>query len=161
MKAVIYESNSGSTKRYAQILADKLGVKSYSLKEAQKAVPDGEECVFLGWVMANKIQGLKKAQKRWRIVCAAAAGMNPPGEKYLEILRKSNKTDTPLFYIRGALDYGRLKWLQRKLLQAIRHDLEKDNTPGMEEIIDILRNGCDFVSEENLEELLAFLLMKQ
>ena len=30
MKAVIYESNAGSTKRYAEMLAEKLGVPAYS-----------------------------------------------------------------------------------------------------------------------------------
>lgn len=36
MKAVIYQSNAGSTQRYAEMLAEKLGVPSYSLKEAKK-----------------------------------------------------------------------------------------------------------------------------
>ena len=161
MKAIIYETNSGSTQKYAQILAEKLGVKAYSLKEAQKAVPRGEECAFLGWVFANKIQGLPKAQKLWKLQCAAAVGMNTPGEKYMEILKEANKTDVPLFYLRGALDFSKLKWLQRKLLEAIRSDLEKQKKPGTEEMIQILQDGCDFVCEDNLSELLAFLMMKK
>lgn len=160
MKAIIYETNSGSTRKYAQILADKLGVKAYSLKEAQKAVPRGEECAFLGWVFANKIQGLPKASKLWKLDCVAAVGMNAQGEKYTQILTEANKPEVPLFYLRGGLDFSKLKWLQRKLLQAIRSDLEKQNKPGTEEMIRILRDGCDFVSEDNLTELLAFLMMK-
>ena len=161
MKAIIYETNSGSTQKYAQILADKLGVKAYSLKEARKAVPRGEECAFLGWVFANKIQGLPKAQKLWKLDCIAAVGMNTPGEKYMQILRDTNKPKEPLFYLRGALDFSKLKWLQRKLLEAIRSDLEKQNKPGTEEMVEILRDGCDFVCEDNLAEMLAFLMMKK
>lgn len=162
MKAVIYESNAGSTRHYAEILAEKLGLEAYSLKEAKKAVPRGEECVFLGWIFANKIQGLPKARRLWKPVCTAAVGMNPESGKYLQILQKSNKTDDlPLFYIRGALDYSKLKWLQKKLLQTIRIDLEKQKKPGTEEMTAILRDGCDFVSEDNLAEILAYMMMNQ
>lgn len=160
MKAVIYESNAGSTKRYAEMLSEKLGVPAYSLKEAQKALPKDEEAVFLGWVFANKIQGLSKAQKRWNLVCACAVGINPRSEKYIEILKESNPTDVPIFYLRGKLDLTKLKWLQRKLLETIRADLEKQNKPGTEEMISILKNGCDLVSEDMLKETIAYLLMK-
>lgn len=159
MKAVIYESNAGSTKRYAEMLSEKLGVPAYSLKEAQKALPKDEEAVFLGWVFANKIQGLSKAQKRWNLVCACAVGINPRSEKYIEILKESNPTDVPIFYLRGKLDFTKLKWLQRKLLETIRADLEKQNKPGTEEMISILKNGCDLVSEDMLKETIAYLLM--
>lgn len=159
MKAVIYESNAGSTKRYAEMLSEKLGVPAYSLKEAQKALPKDEEAVFLGWVFANKIQGFSKAQKRWNLVCACAVGINPQSEKYIEILKGSNPTDIPIFYLRGKLDFTKLKWLQRKLLETIRADLEKQNKPGTEEMISILKNGCDLVSEDMLKETIAYLLM--
>lgn len=160
MKAVLYESNAGSTKRYAEMLSEKLGVPAYSLKEAQKALQKDEEAVFLGWVFANKIQGLSKAQKRWNLVCACAVGINPRSDKYIEILKESNPTDIPIFYLRGKLDLTKLKWLQRKLLETIRADLEKQNKPGTEEMISILKNGCDLVSEDMLKETIAYLLMK-
>ena len=72
MKAVIYESNAGSARRYAEMLASKLGVPAYSYKEAVKAIPRDEEAIFIGWIFANKIQGLPRAQKRWNLICAGA-----------------------------------------------------------------------------------------
>ena len=161
MKAVIYESNAGSARKYAEMLASKLGVPDYSYKEAKKAIPKDEEAVFIGWIFANKIQGFQKALKRWNLICAGAVGMNPPGEIYDKILREKNPTDLPIFYLRGALDYNKLKWLQKQLLQTICTDLEKQNQPGTQEMINILKNGCDFVSEENLEPLLAFTLSNE
>lgn len=158
MKAIIYESNTGSAKRYAEMLSSKLDVPAYPLRQAMKEVPRDEEAVFIGWIFANKIQGLKKAQKRWNLICAGAVGMNPPGEAYSRILREANSTDIPLFYLHGALDYKKLKWLQKKLLQTICTDLEKQAKPGTEEMISVLKNGCDFVSEENLSEIIAFIL---
>ena len=158
MKAVIYESNAGSARRYAEMLASKLGVPAYSYKEAVKAIPRDEDAIFIGWIFANKIQGLPRAQKRWNLICAGAVGMNPPGEIYNKILHENNPTDIPIFYLRGALDYHKLKWLQRKLLQTICTDLEKQNKPGTQEMINVLKNGCDYVSEENLSAIAAFAL---
>lgn len=161
MKAVIYESNAGSTKRYAELLAAKLNVKAYSLKEAAKQLPAQEEAVFMGWVFANKIQGLKKAQKKWKLSCVCAVGMNAKSAKYDEILKEANPVEAPVFYLRGALDFSRLKWLQRKLLEAVRSDMEKQNKPGTEESISVLKNGCDFVSEENLADVIAYLMINE
>lgn len=161
MKAVIYESNTGNTKKYAEMLGAKLDIPAYSLKEAQKKVPKNEEAVFLGWVFANKIQGLGKAQKRWKLACACAVGMNDQTEKYRQIIKEANPTDFPVFYLRGGLDLSKLKWLQRKLLEAIRSDMEKQKKPGTEDMIAILRDGCDFATEENLTEVLAYLLIKE
>lgn len=84
--------------------------------------------------------------------------MNPPGEIYDKILHENNPTDIPIFYLRGALDYHKLKWLQRKLLQTICTDLEKQNKPGTQEMINVLKNGCDYMSEENLSAIVAFAL---
>ena len=158
MKAIIYESNAGSAERYAKMLSEKLNIPAVSLSEAAKKIPKGEECAFVGWVFANKIQGLNKAGRKWKLVCACAVGMNQNNAKCLEILKKENPGDIPIFYMRGALDLSKLNWLQRKLLETIRKDLEKQKQPGTEEIISVLRDGCDFISEEQLEKPLAYLL---
>ena len=84
--------------------------------------------------------------------------MNPPGGIYDKILHENNPTDIPIFYLRGALDYHKLKWLQKKHLQTICTDLEKQNKPGTQEMINVLKNGCDYVSEENLSAIAAFAL---
>ena len=41
MKAIIYTSNTGSTERYARLLAEQTGLPAYSLTEAKEAVPAG------------------------------------------------------------------------------------------------------------------------
>ena len=41
MKAIIYTNNTGSTERYARLLAEQTGLPAYSLTEAKEAVPAG------------------------------------------------------------------------------------------------------------------------
>ena len=57
MNAIIYTTNTGSAERYAKLLAEKTGLPAYSLAEAKKAVPNGAEIIYLGWIMAGVVKG--------------------------------------------------------------------------------------------------------
>ncbi|MBQ8170992.1 MAG: flavodoxin domain-containing protein [Oscillospiraceae bacterium] len=160
MTAIVYESNTGFTERYAKILSEKTGVPVYPLNEAKKKIPKGEDIVFLGWVFANKIKGLDKAVKLWKISAVGAVGMNPRSDKNTEILREANKPECPLFYMWGGLDNSKLKGMNKFMLNLVRDSLEKENKPEYADAIKVFREGGDFVSEEYLQELVAFILMK-
>ena len=55
MNAIIYTTNTGSTERYAKLLAQKTGLPVYSLAEAKKRVFAGAEVIYLGWIMAGSV----------------------------------------------------------------------------------------------------------
>ena len=61
IRAIIYQSATGYTYRYASALAAATDLPCYTLLEAKKLLPKGTEVVYLGWVRASVIQGLKKA----------------------------------------------------------------------------------------------------
>ena len=58
---IVYESKTGFTKRYAEMLAAKTGMKVYRVNELSK-IDKKEEIVFLGWMKVGRIQGLKKVR---------------------------------------------------------------------------------------------------
>ena len=64
MNAIIYTTNTGSTERYARLLAQKTGLPAYSLAEAKKQVFAGAEVVYLGWIMAGSVKGYAEAAQR-------------------------------------------------------------------------------------------------
>lgn len=64
MNAIIYTTNTGSTERYARLLAQKTGLPAYSLAEAKKQVFAGAEVIYLGWIMAGSVKGYAEATKR-------------------------------------------------------------------------------------------------
>ena len=61
MDAIIYTTNTGSTERYAKLLAQETGLPAYSLADAKDAVPEGTEVIYLGWISAGAIKGYAKA----------------------------------------------------------------------------------------------------
>lgn len=63
MKAIIYTSNTGSTARYAKMLANELNLPVYSVEDAKREVLAGAEIIYLGWIMAGGIKGYSQAAK--------------------------------------------------------------------------------------------------
>ena len=74
--AIVYTSNTGYTAQYARMLEERTGWKVYSLDEAWGALAENTPVLYLGWLMASQVKGLKKAQKRFKIcaVCGVCMG---------------------------------------------------------------------------------------
>lgn len=163
MQAIVYKSNTGHTRRYAQMLAKRTGLKALTLDEALKTLPPGAEVVYLGWLFASKIRGLAKAQKRFQVRAVCGVGSGFAGEEMIRALRAANKLDgAALFYCQGGMDKSRLNPLYRALLSAMAKNLEKESprTEQQDAMLDMLKNGADLVSEAALEPLAAALMQE-
>mgnify|MGYP000895865256 CR=1 FL=1 len=90
MKAIIYTSNTGSTAEYAQLLGKELNLPVHSLQKAKNKVPAGSEIIYLGWIMAGKIQRFGLARKKYKICAVCAVGMGQTGTQRKEIREKNN-----------------------------------------------------------------------
>ena len=159
IKAIVYKSNTGHTKQYAEMLSKSLKVPIYNLEEAKLKLKKHDEIVFLGWVCATKIQGLSKI-KNYNVKCIGAVGVYPTEKNYIESLRKTNKLNAELFYLRGGLNYNKLTGLKKKVLQFVRNMMEKENKVENQEIIKIFKEGANYVSYENLEPMLKYVNSK-
>ena len=89
MDAIAYVSKQGSTERYAKLLAEKLSLKAYKLKDAIASLKQGSNVIYLGCVRADSIMDLKKAEKYFDIKLICAVGMSKTGEG-IERIRKAN-----------------------------------------------------------------------
>lgn len=161
MKAVIYESNTGHARRYAEMIAAKSGLACVPAREAYKTLDKGSEVLYVGWVMANEVVGYKKAAKRFAVKAVCAVGLFPAAPPVNELIEKRNKLTCPLFYLRGGISPDKLTGLKKKLIQFVRDDLARQGHPEDAEVIKVMTEGGDFVAEENLTGVLAFLLMQK
>lgn len=156
LKAIIYESSTGHTKQYAEMLSQKIGVQALKLKEARKVLKKNDEVVFLGWISATKIKGLSKA-RRYSLLCVGAVGIYPEEEEYKVSLKNTNNIDTEFFYLRGGLDYNKLSFFKKKLLQWVGKMIELGNKPEDRELMELFKYGKNFVSESNLEPMVNYI----
>lgn len=157
---IVYESATGFTKRYAEMLSAKTGMKLLRVNELSKTGND-EEIVFLGWLKAGKIQGLKKARK-YNVAAICATGMGSAGENNYETLNSFNKLGKiPFFYAQGGcLPLKDLKGMDKFMMSIFIKILKKQKDEKNKIGVDHIENGFDGVREENLNPLIEWLNSK-
>ena len=147
IKAIVYTSNTGHTKKYAELFAAKTGLACFSLADAKGQLQQGDEVIYFGWIMAGTISGLKKALPVCRVRAAVGVGMTEPTDEYIENVKKVNPlSDIPCFYLRGGYDLSKLRGLNKAIFNMARASEKKAGH--------VLPDSEDFVSEENLAALL-------
>ena len=161
MNAIIYTTNTGSTARYAGLLAQKTGLPVYSLAEAKSAVSTGAEVIYLGWIMAGSIKGYAAAAKRYRVRAVCAVGMGRTGTQTDSVRKKTAvPADIPLFTLQGNFDVKKLHGIYRPMMELMVKTAGKalvektDRTPGEDDMLDMMRCGGERVKAENLRAVL-------
>ncbi len=157
IKAIVYKSKTGHTEKYAKMIGKKLNIPCYALKEAKTKLMKNDEIIYLGWVCATKIMGLKKSSKNYKINCCGAIGAYPKTNENIQNLKKLNNIKTPIFYMQGGIDYNKLNKIYIKLLQAIGKEIQNRNDNLDKEIVEMFEKGKSFVCEENIKEIINYI----
>jgi hypothetical protein len=153
--AIVYTSQTGNTKAYAELLSRLTDIPAYPLS----AKPEAKEVIFLGWLRAGGIVGLREAEKLWKVPCVCAVGMSPSSQEQVNELRRKNKVfgETQLFYLQGGLDLGKLKGPVKLVLTLIAKSAGKKlaamktRTPSEEATYRMTKGPYSCVSEANLK----------
>ena len=162
-KAIVFTSNTGYTAQYAALLAKKTGLHVYALNEALEKVPEGSAVIYMGWIMAGKIQGFITAMKHYQVAAVCGVGMNPTGSQ-LPMVRQANGLgeSMPVFTLQGGLNMDKLHGFKKLILKIMGGSIGKqlmakqDRTPEEDAILDMFRNGGDRVSMQNLKDVVAW-----
>lgn len=163
IKAVVYTSETGHTKRYAELAGKKTGLPVYELKTAVKEFPEGSDIVYMGWLMAGKVKGFKKAEKYFKINAVCGVGMSGADSQITDIRKANNiAEDMPVFYLQGGFEPDKLHGIYKVMMNTMKGTAGKalsgkDNrTPEEDDMLDILFNGGDRVSADDLSGFLRW-----
>lgn len=156
---IVYESKTGFTKKYADMLAEKARLRVFRVNELSEINQD-EEIIFLGWMKVGKIQGLDKLRKNnVKAVCGSGTGRTAePNTK--AVLERNKIEGIPFFYLRGGcFPLKELKGMDKIMLSLFVKMLNsrKGKDDKIEEAIAIIENGFDGVKEEYLLPVLEWL----
>ena len=159
---IVYRSNTGFTRQYAQMLGKAENRKVVALEEG--GIPEKVDVFYMGPLMAGHISGIDKAVKRYNVKGACGVGMSPPSEKVLSDLARSNYVpDAPIFYLQGGWAPEKVGWMKRRMVnmvtKSMREALErkKKRTDVEQANLDMLLHGGSFVAYENLEPIRKWL----
>lgn len=118
--AIIYNSCTGSCKRYAEMLSAQLHIPAYPL--GKEPTRPGSNVIFVGWVFAGKVAGYKKAAKKFDVGAVVSVGMSPVGSKSEALARKNNSFGygMKVFCRQGAFNINKLP-LPLKLIMQVKN----------------------------------------
>lgn len=161
ISAILYTSNAGSTAQYAQLLAKETGLPVYALSGAERAVPDGADVIYLGWIMAGSVKGYARAAKRYRIRAVCGVGMGQTGTQTSSVREKTRVPDSiPLFTLQGNFEveklHGIYRWMMRLMVRTAGRDLaaKENRTPEEEDMLAMMLYGGGRVRSEHLRAVL-------
>ena len=165
-QAIVYTSNTGFTREYALILGQKTNLPVYSLQETSGKIARDSSVVYLGWLMAGKVQGYADAAKQYSVEAVCGVGMGSTGSQMEDVRKNNNISDSmPVFTLQGGFDMNKLRGVYKMMMQVMKKTVGKkladkpDRTPDEEEMLDLLLHGGSRVSEENLAAVLEWMGM--
>ncbi|MGN0715032.1 MAG: hypothetical protein ACI4LN_04355 [Anaerovoracaceae bacterium] len=165
-QSIVYTSNTGFTREYALMLGEKTNLPVYSLQESSGKIARDSSVVYLGWLMAGKVQGYADAAKQYSVEGVCGVGMGSTGSQIEDVRKNNNIPDSmPVFTLQGGFDMNKLRGVYKMMMQVMKKTVGKklaekaDRTPDEEEMLDLLLHGGSRVSEENLAAVLEWMGM--
>ena len=161
IRAAVFLSETGHTKRYAELLAERTGLPVYDMNTAIKEVPKEAEVIYLGWLMAGTVKGYKKALKHFTVKAVCGVGMSG-GNSQIADIRKRNHIpeEIPVFYLQGGFEMEKLHGIYKLMMQTMKKTVGKglngkeNRTAEEDDMLKLLLHGGNRVSVDNLSEVL-------
>ena len=168
---IIYTSQTGFTKRYAQWLADEMKADMYDLKDAKNK--EGaffvtyDSIVYAGWIMAGKVVksnwffGKAPDWKEKRLAIMAVGGSpndNPDVEVTLRNLIQEDKSQyIKAFYCQGGFDYDKMKGPSKLAMKMFAGALKKKKDEKSQQVAEYISKSYDISDVKFIEPIVDYL----
>ena len=137
MKIIIYGSQYGTTKQYAQELSKKTGIKAEEYVNIEDINQYGT-IIYIGALYAGSVLGMKKTLNKIsnpsnkKIIIATVGLADPTDEENINNIREGIKrqlsediyNQASIHFLRGGIDYSQLN-LKHKTMMAFVHKRSK------------------------------------
>ncbi len=169
---VVYESKYGTTKKYAEWIAEDLGADLFERKDASiEALTGYDVIVYGGGLYAGGVSGLPFITKNYdkikdkRILLFTCGLGDPNVLENVEAIRKGlTKALTPemlnafeIYHLRGGMDYSKLSFIHRNMMAMVQKSVaKKDPSARTQEDIEMLETYgkvVDFTDRATIKPL--------
>lgn len=168
---VIYSSQTGFTKRYAQWIAKAADADCFSLSDAKKKdLSAYGAIIYGGWACAGSIHNIrwfKNHTARWtgqKKLIAFCVGASPADSPDIAAALEQNFNDPDLenmhlFYCPGGLSYNQMSASSRLMMKLFIKTLKakKAPTPQEQEMIRMLSSSYDISDKKYIKPILQCL----
>lgn len=160
MATIIYCSNTGSAKRYAELLSEKTGIPCVDIAKRSSVSAD-EEIIFIGWIMAGALQGLKETRESFQNIKAVCGVGMMKSDKAAEETKAKNGITEPYFFLTGDFDMSKLKGMYKMMmgmmLKMMKGKIKESGDEKGEEMLKLLENGIKGFDEKELDSVVEFI----
>lgn len=167
---VVYSSQTGFTKRYAQWIAQEAGADCLALSDAKKKDLAAYEAIIFGsWACAGGISKIswfkgnmdKWADKKLIVFCVGASPMdNPEIDIALKrIFNESEQKKVKTFYCPGGFNYEKMSAPSKLMMKLFLKTLKakKDKTEEEQIMIKMISSSYDISDKKYIEPILQYL----
>ena len=167
---VIYNSQTGFTKKYADWICEAASCEQVELKKARKnKLPEYDTIIFGGWIMAGGISKIAWLKKQLPTLAAAgkkllvfAVGASPADSPEItdELRRNFNDDEwskVKVFYCPGGLNYDKMKAGSKLMMKMLVKILscKKDATEEDRQRLELLSKSYDISDKKYIEPIVA------
>lgn len=118
LKAIVYQSNAGHTRRYAELFAKLSELPVYELKEARAQIRQHDEIIFFGWLCAGSVPGYAKSARKYQVCALCVVGMGrPEDQQIIDVAKKYHVTLDNTFYLQGGFDFHKLHGIYKYMMK--------------------------------------------
>lgn len=170
---IIYTSQTGFTKKYAQWLAKEMEADIITIQEAKnnkkEYFDNYDAIVYGGWAMAGSVVGSKWFFQRataWKdkklaIFCVGASPeANPDVKEFLDrTLTEEQKAYMKIFYCQGGIVYSKMKTPSKLAMKAFASTLKKKKNPSQKEkdMAEMISRSYDISDEKYIAPIVNYL----
>ncbi len=167
---VIYNSQTGFTKRYAEWIAGKCDADCYELSEAKKKNMDNYDAIIYGgWACAggiSKLSWFKGNINKWegKKLIAFCVGGSPLENPEIESALKKNFSEDEMkkvsvFYCPGGFNYEKMSTTSKLMMKMFIKTLKskKNKTEEDEIMIKMISSSYDISDKKYIEPILECL----
>ena len=163
---ILYGSQYGSTRRYAEKLSEQTGIPAVSYKDAP-ALSDKKTIVYLGGVYAGGVLGLVKTlrgfslQKGQKLILVTVGLADPNDPDNRDNIRTFLQRQLPaellgratIYHLRGRIDYQKLSF-GHLLYQFLRRTPVEKQTAENRALVETYGKQVDFTDFSTLEPII-------
>ena len=168
---IIYGSNYGTTKKYAEEFSKRTNIEAVSFKDVNN-INDYDNIIYLGGLYAGGVLGMAKTLKKIdniankNIIIATIGLSDPTDEINKNNIRNNIKKQVPkeifekvkVFHLRGGIDYSKLNFAHRTMMKLLYNTVKKlpkeKQTAEDSAIIETYNKKVDFIDFSSLDKII-------
>lgn len=167
---VIYNSQTGFTRRYAEWIAEAAGADCFELTEAKKkSMDEYDAIIFGGWACAggiSKLSWFKGNIDKWsgKKLIAFCVGGSPIENPEIEQALRQNFNDAQwekvnVFYCPGGFNYEKMSAASKLMMKMFIKTLKakKNKTEEEEIMVKMIASSYDISDKKYIDPILACL----